>query len=109
MDKTIALAEGLAPLSIERATIFCPHPECDALAHDIDDAMQINSTPSDIDRASVDSTNDVGVFVSFSGVSDQVREFVMQRISLAVDSPVALVDGSTKGVAIYLGRRPRQQ
>lgn len=62
--RTIQIGEALQKSGLRPAVmIYCDNSDCDALAHDLDDAMQIASWPSDLERAHVDAQSDRGLFV----------------------------------------------
>lgn len=103
-EKTIALGEAVQKIQgVNKVMIFCPGLDCQSLASDIDDAMQIAGWSSDFERRAVDSESDKGIFV---GPKTNPQAQDLKRALEAAGLPVELtnIDG-IDGLGIIIGKR----
>lgn len=106
---TIKIGEALAkaredwpdtrPWPNPTVTIYCNSSDCDALMHDLDDALQIAEWESDFERAHVDAESEPGLFI---GPKDSpVAKALMDALAQFHPQPV-----ETTGPAIIIGKKP---
>lgn len=106
MDKTIALAEALKGAKITKVAVFCPEPECDALAHDIDDAMQIIDIPSDIDRTRIGQSQQPGVTI-IAYTTEEAAPLIKAFAAVGIPATADTEERAAGDIILAIGRKPR--
>lgn len=97
---TIQVGEALQGAPGKPAiAIYCNSPDCDLLAHDLDDAFQIADWPSDFERAYVDAQSQPGLFVGPPG--DPAAQAIMRALARLNPQPADM-----PGPGIIIGRKP---
>lgn len=106
MDKTIALAEALKGAKIKKIAVFCPEPECDALAHDIDDAMQLIDISSDLDRTRIGQSQQPGITI-IAYTTEEAAPLVKAFAAVGIPATAETEERAAGDIIIAIGRKHR--